>query len=235
MVLKTHRPSTVTGRAARWGSQRSGGAAMRGTRRPRSAGSPAGVVRVLAADGDSTGPGAWLKKAKNNIPIIGLFERFTSVDGIDRGADQTYPEFSRGLYERAPMDMGPACADLRSLFPNQVSEKAINYCLWLANSGVTLLTDDELVICARRGVMNKDFEYEAYRFEQERDEAKAMLAKGRFVLHETVGSRALAIRVMEDALCGGYANEVSAEAKELVAIIAAGAFPDSEASPAAAE
>jgi hypothetical protein len=55
---------------------------------------------------------------------------------------------------------------------------------------------------------SKDFEYEAYRFEQERDEAKAMLAKGRFVLHETVGSRALAIRVMEDALCGGYANEV---------------------------
>lgn len=225
-MLKTHSTPADAARASRWSLRSSRAVVARSATRRTAARST--VVRVMAEDQEGKGPGAWFKKARNNIPILTLFDRMTSVEGLDRGADQNYPEFCRGLYERSLPSMGPACADLRSLFPDTASEKAILYCLWLCNSGITLLTDDEIVICARRGAMNKDFEYEAYRFETERDEAKAMLAKGRFVLHETAGQRALAVRVLEDALCAGYANDVSAEAKELVATIATSAFPAAE-------
>jgi len=125
--------------------------------------------------------------------------------------------------------MGPAIADLRASYPTNVSDKTVTYCLWVVNNGAGILTDDQVILFARRAVLNKDFEYEEYRFKSAVEEVIDQVKKGKTTASfpESMGRAPLAAAAILDACCGGCGGkeEFSEEIKGLVRVVAEGAFP----------
>eukprot|EP00238_Polyblepharides_amylifera_P005888 CAMPEP_0196594298 /NCGR_PEP_ID=MMETSP1081-20130531/77940_1 /TAXON_ID=36882 /ORGANISM="Pyramimonas amylifera, Strain CCMP720" /LENGTH=94 /DNA_ID=CAMNT_0041918523 /DNA_START=592 /DNA_END=876 /DNA_ORIENTATION=+ len=89
--------------------------------------------------------------------------------------------------------------------------------------GAGLILDDKLSKYATRGVMNMDFEYEAFRFESDRAEViKAIQQrKIKYEVPESKGKQQVAKDVLLAAFCGAEPTE---EEAALVSIIATSAF-----------
>lgn len=145
---------------------------------------------------------------------------------VQGGFDElTYPEFARGILERAPEGFAIAVEDLEKKYGKAASRRYVLFCCWLAEVGTGFVPAQSLLSAARRIRVTEDLAVECERFEANKaEEAK----KYQFITRPDAALKDK-IAVAMDCLCRcALAVEdgkpVPAEAKPLLSVVLRGAF-----------